>query len=405
MNTDGLDLVVSVIAPPKTACLKRPYCKSRRLKVVTRHVQTLRSPTRTVAEQQVLSPDLLHLHLLLIATLVTVEIGSGDIDRLAAATEFSGVVRVDADDEVVFAKAYGLADRADERPNTLDTQFALASGTKGLTALTVVALIERGDLELATTARSLLGADLPMISSDVTVEHLLCHRSGIGDYLDEDTDVDITDYLMPVPVHELDTTESYLRVLDGHVTKFGAGEQFSYCNSGYVVLALIAERAAEIQFPELVTELVCRPAGMAHTSFLRSDELPGTAAIGYLATDGIRSNVFHLPVVGSGDGGIYSTAADVHALWTAFLDGRIVPMEWVTAMTSPRSEAPLQSSRYGMGFWLDESDERLMLVGSDAGVSFRSVHDPGKRLTHTVLSNTSEGAWPLARHLEEIVGR
>ena len=42
-----------------------------------------------------------------------------------------------------------------------------------------------------------------------------------------------------------------------------------------------------------------------------------------------------------------------------------------------------------------------MLEGCDAGVSFRSVHDPRSSLTHTVISNTSEGAWPIGRYLEE----
>jgi hypothetical protein len=40
----------------------------------------------------------------------------------------------------------------------------------------------------------------------------------------------------------------------------------------------------------------------------------------------------------------------------------------------------------------------------DAGVSFRSVHDPGSDLTHTVLSNTTDGAWPIAKHLAERLG-
>ena len=66
-------------------------------------------------------------------------------------------------------------------------------------------------LELSTTARSVLGGDLPLIDDGVTVEHLLAHRSGIGDYLDESAEPDINDYLMPVPVHELATTEQYSR--------------------------------------------------------------------------------------------------------------------------------------------------------------------------------------------------
>ena len=128
---------------------------------------------------------------------------------------------------------------------------------------------------------------------------------------------------MPVPVHELATTEQYLAVLDGHPPKFAPGERFSYSNSGYVVLALLAERASGVAFHELVVERVCRPAGMVDTAFLRSDELPGRAALGYLELNGgWRTNVFHLPVRGSGDGGIYSTAADVRSLWAALSPAR-----------------------------------------------------------------------------------
>lgn len=105
-----------------------------------------------------------------------------EIDSIAAAIGFSGVVRVDLGDAVELSKAYGLAHRGHEVPNTVDTQFAIASGTKGLTAVAVVSLIEDGRLDLSTTARSVLGEDLPLVRDDVTVEHLLSHRSGIGDY-------------------------------------------------------------------------------------------------------------------------------------------------------------------------------------------------------------------------------
>lgn len=143
------------------------------------------------------------------------------VDRIAAETGFAGVVRVDRDDTVSLAKAYGLAHRGCNVANTIDGQFGTASGTKGLTALTVVSLIEQGRLQLATTARSVLGGDLPLINDDVTVEQLLAHRSGIGDFLDEEAaDYELSDYVLEIPVHKLATTEQYLRVLDGYATKF-----------------------------------------------------------------------------------------------------------------------------------------------------------------------------------------
>jgi CubicO group peptidase (beta-lactamase class C family) len=327
-----------------------------------------------------------------------------ELDSLAAQTSFAGVVRVDRGDDLDVERAYGLAVRGAGIPNTVDTRFGIASGAKGPTALTVVSLIEDGTLDLATRARTFLGEDLPLVDDDVTVEHLLAHRSGIGDYLDEDGPGEITDYVMPVPVHTLANTEDYVTVLDGYAPKFRPGEAFSYCNGGYVLLALLAERASGVPFYELVAERVCGPAGMDDTAFLRSDELPARTAVGYLAADGLRSNVLQLPVRGSGDGGLYSTVADVRALWRAFFARRIVSKKWVDEMTRPRSDVSDHGRRYGLGFWLHASTDAVVLEGYDAGVSFRSLHDPGTDTTCTVISNWTDGAWPIARQLAELLG-
>ena len=169
----------------------------------------------------------------------------------------------------------------------------------------------------------------------------MAHRSGIGDYLDEDLPMDLTDYLLTAPAHQLATTEDYLRVLDGFATKSPPGDRFSYCNGGFVVLALIAERASGVDYHDLVRTRVSEPAGMSDTDFLRSDELPGRTALGYVPIDGTwRTNVFHLPVRGTGDGGIYSTVADLRRLWTAMFAGRIVGADTVADLVSGAQRRP-----------------------------------------------------------------
>lgn len=323
--------------------------------------------------------------------------------RRATECGFSGVVRVDRAGHTEVAQSFGFAERAFRAPNTLTTQFGIASGCKGFTALTVVALINEGRLSLSTAARSILGDSLPEIDERVTVEHLLAHRSGIGDYIDEEAGFDPSDYVMRVPVHQLATTEEYLAALDGAPSKFAPGDRFSYNNSGYVILALIVERLTGTPFHALVTEKVCGPANMSNTAYLRGDELPAGVARGYLTADGLRTNVLHLPVLGSGDGGIYSTAEDVHRFWVALFEGRIVPMRWVQEMVRPRSDVPAESRRYGLGFWLHGDRDVVMLEGCDAGVSFRTVHDPSAAVTWTVVSNTSDGAWPIAGLLDELL--
>jgi CubicO group peptidase (beta-lactamase class C family) len=321
------------------------------------------------------------------------------VDRRARESGFSGVVRVDSGDEMLFAGAYGLAHRGWRVPNRLDTRFQIASGAKGFTALAVGSLIEDGRLALDTTARSLLGEHLPLIDDDVTIEHLLAHRSGVGDYLDESGGLDVTAYVMPIPVHRLACAEDYLAVLDGYPQVFPPGERFAYCNGGYVVLAIIAERAAGQPYHDLVHERVCQPAGLVDTAFLRNDESHERLAEHYLTDVGRRTNVLHLPVAGVGDGGITSTAEDLHAFWQALFAGRIVSSDLVAEFTKVYTEEAGDGMSYGLGFWLEQRGRAVILEGYDAGVSFRSLHDPTAALTATVMSNTTDGAWPIAQDL------
>jgi CubicO group peptidase (beta-lactamase class C family) len=325
------------------------------------------------------------------------------VDDKAAETGFSGVVRLERSGVVELDAAYGLADRRHGIAMTTGTRLGMASGSKTFTALVVMRLVEDGLLSLSTRAREVLGADLPLIGDDVTVEHLLCHRSGIGDYLDEDV-LDSEDYPMPVSVHRLATTEDFLPILDGYPTKFAAGERFSYCNGGYVVLALIAERVTGRPYHDLVRDLVCSPAEMAHTDFLRSDSLPGDAAVGYVETAGQwRSNVFHLPVLATGDGGAYTTSADMSRFWEALMGGRIVAPETLADMHRPRSKPdPGESDCYGLGFWVKTDSPEITMSGGDAGVSFWSAHHPARDTTATVIGNTIGGAWPVAEVIDSL---
>jgi CubicO group peptidase (beta-lactamase class C family) len=293
---------------------------------------------------------------------------------------FSGVISIRRDDEVVGEWAVGLADRTAGVANTPGTRFGLASGTKTFTAITVLSLVADGLLSLDDAARALLGDDLPLIADDVTIDHLLTHTSGIGDYLDEEVDA-----LAPlsIPAQRLDSTPAYLPMLEGFPTKFAAGERFSYCNGGYVVLAVLAERAAGAPFARLVADRVFAPAGMTSSGFPRSDLLPTGTATGY--KDDGRTNVFELPVVGSGDGGAHSTVADLHRFWRALRAGRILPQELVPLALEPTTAEADDGMGYGRGVWLDDGD--LVMAGGDHGVTAVSRHDPATGITVSGLAN------------------
>ena len=324
------------------------------------------------------------------------------IDGVAAEIDFSGIVQVVQHDPVGYERAWGMADRAHALPNTLDTLMAIASGTKGFTAVATMSLVSDGLLDRGATVRSILGDDLELIDPSVTVEHLLTHTSGIGDYLDESILEDADDYVMPVPVHRLATAADFLSVLRGHPMKFEPGTRFEYCNGGYVVLALVIEAVTQSNYYDVLAERVFTPAGMANTAFLRYDRLPGSAAIGYIEDEeGWRTNHLHLPVRGVGDGGAFSTAADIAAFWDAMFAGKLVPLSLAEEMTRPHNDAGDDAMHYGVGFWLRQDPSVVMLEGSDPGISFRTGFHPASHTLYTVMSNTSTGAWPIVRVLDE----
>lgn len=313
------------------------------------------------------------------------------------AEQFSGVVVVDDGGRRVIELASGLAARADERAMRVDTRLASASVTKGFTALTVMSMVAEGRFALDTTLRSIVGDDLARVHPDVTIEHLLGHTSGVGDYLDEDVPGDIDDHAVGVSVHELTGPEAYVPLLDEFPQADPPGERFKYNNGAYVMLALAIERSADGSYHDEVRRRVFEPAGMTATDFLRSDRLPADTALGYLG-DG-RTNVFHLPVIGTGDGGAYVTAPDMIRFWRALFDGAIVERSVVDEMVTPRRAGPGRD-HYGLGFWVAPDGSAAFLVGMDAGVSIRTGTYPATGRSFCVVANDSSGAWPIARVVE-----
>lgn len=327
-------------------------------------------------------------------------LGFSQLEEHARAHDFSGVARVQRRGEVIVEFACGDSDRANERANNLETRFAAASGAKALTALTIMSLVESGAFALDTTLRTVVPGDLPHVDEAVTIDHLLTHRSGVGDYLDETAGGDVDDHVLgSLSAHTLQTARDYLPLLNAHEQQSGPGERFAYNNSGFVMLSLVVETTSG-SYHRAVRDRVLAKAAMDDAGFFRTDDLPANTALGYLANG--RSNVFHLPVIGMGDGGIFLTLDDTAAFWDAFLTGRIVSPESVAAMTAEVS-VHSDTRSYGRGFWLGPGADHVWFEGMDAGVSFQSGVFRNADVRYSVLSNTSSGAWPLVHAICDAV--
>jgi CubicO group peptidase (beta-lactamase class C family) len=88
--------------------------------------------------------------------------------------------------------------------------------TKGFVAVATMSLVESGALSLDTRLRDLVGDELPLVDPAVTIENLQTHRSGVGDYLDEEQLGDIDDFIFDASVNTLATPDDYLPHISGH---------------------------------------------------------------------------------------------------------------------------------------------------------------------------------------------
>jgi len=317
---------------------------------------------------------------------------------------FSGSVRIKKDDVLVYNKAFGYTDRSNHFRNRTDTRFGIASGTKTFTALGIGRLIDMGKLELTSPLIKCLSESFPGIDNEVTIDHLLTHSSGIYDYFDEDLIEDFDNFELPIPNHKLYGPKDYIPMLHGPM-KFSPGEKFCYCNSGYILLALVIEKLSGMDYSTFIEKEIFTKTGMVSSGYFSMDQLPEKTAFGYIDNKTEwKTNFFSVPIKGAGDGGAFTTASDLEIFWKALLDGRIISTELMLKFTDSHIQAweVNKGSFYGRGMWIRENDstKKMIMEGCDAGVSCLSFcYSPSTM--YSVLSNTTSGAYAINKIIQE----
>ena len=331
------------------------------------------------------------------------------IDTLDASLEthaFSGVVSIRHHGQTLYQRAAGYADRSNRIANSLDTRFGIASGTKFLTALAIGKLIATQKLSLATRLQDCLALDFPQYSPEITLRHLLTHTSGIPDYFDEEKVTDFDHFFISRPWYELKGPRDYLAVFPDEPMKFPPGTRFSYSNGGYILLGVVIEAVTGLPYQHYVEQAIFKTIGMERSGFFAFNQLPEQTALGYIEETGDwRTNIYNLPIIGASDGGAYTTADDLATLWKAFWENEIVPQDLVELYATPyvKAESESEDTYHGHGLWIDMGpggQPEVYMTGCDAGVSFRSSVKRSSGLQVTVMSNTTNGAWPVLRDIE-----
>jgi CubicO group peptidase (beta-lactamase class C family) len=316
--------------------------------------------------------------------------------------DFSGVFSVSTPEGVIFQRACGYRNRAENLPNEIGTAFAIASGTKLFTALSICKLIDSGQMDLNDRICDLLPHDLKAIDKDVTVFHLLTHTSGVGDYIDEEESGDYFDVLKLYdtrPVHKWDCLTYYLPMFNELPPKFKPGERTGYSNAGFILLGLAIESVANRPYHQYVHENIISPLGLSHTGFYRMNNLPGNTALGYVynkARGAYETNVLYMPIVGGSDGGLFTCADGLARLWWAVFSGGVFSPDMLRQFLTPHG-------KFGLGVYIRKESKAYYTVGGDFGVDFFSACFPQSGIVVSALGNTEKNTFPLLKKMEECI--
>jgi D-alanyl-D-alanine carboxypeptidase len=313
-------------------------------------------------------------------------------DELGATGDFSGSVLVAWQGDCVFEAAYGMADRTRGIPNQIDTKFNLASMDKMFTAVAILQLVEEGLVALDDT----VGVYLPEypnrdVAHRVTIEELLTHTSGLGDYFESPTYLDVYD--------KIRSLDDYLALFADEPLLFPPGTDFQYSNSGFIVLGLIIEAVTGVSYYDYVRDHIFLPTGMLSTACYELDAGTPNLAIGYTTRDEngdeagvLRDNSLMLPMRGGSAGGGFSTAPDLLAFANGLMENRLLTAE-STQLALEAKVYYAANAGYGYGFFVRVVENHLMVGhgGSFPGIcSMLSIY-PDLDYTVIILSNSDHG--------------
>lgn len=226
---------------------------------------------------------------------------------------FSGVILVARGDEVVFEKAYGMANYEFGVPNRADTRFAIASITKRYTGI-ILARLEAEEKLSMDDKLSKWVADFP--SADrITVRHLATHYSGVRD---------------PEDLRRLIRMNFTAADVVEHMKKKALGSEpgatYSYTTANYAILGYIIESVTGKPFSAVVNQYIYTPARMKDSGELTTTSVVPRLASGYMPDPYGRG----LSVCGPEDtswkiagGSSYSTARDLHRFARAWVGGKL----------------------------------------------------------------------------------
>lgn len=174
---------------------------------------------------------------------------------------------VTKDSRLVYARGYGLADRDSGERVRPESMFRIASLSKPITAVGVLQLVERGQLELETKVHSVLELGDPADTrwKDVTILHLMQHTGGWDRDVSFDPMFRSVEIAADQGVEPPAMPEHIIRYMLKIPLDFNPGDRYAYSNFGYCLLGRVIERVTGMPYERYICKRVLDPLGIRHS--------------------------------------------------------------------------------------------------------------------------------------------
>jgi len=282
------------------------------------------------------------------------------LEKDSAADKFSGAALLAKDGKPIFTGAYGMADREKKIPNTLNTKFRIGSMNKMFTAVSILQLVQAGKISLSDPVGKYL-TDYPNkdIATKVTIQQLLTHTGGTGDFFGPQFDAHRL---------ELKTLQDYLKLYGERAPEFEPGSRWEYSNYGFLMLGVVVERVSGKNYYDYVSENIYKPAGMASAGSFPEDQIVPDRSIGYTQFGGaaLRPNTDTLPYRGTSAGGGYCTVEDFLRFANALTNHKLLNQQNTELLTTGKVDTP-RGDKYAFGFMDNGAGKAMRHFGHGGG--------------------------------------
>ncbi|MBZ4406841.1 serine hydrolase [Myxococcus sp. MISCRS1] len=317
---------------------------------------------------------------------------------------------VASDEGSTWSGAAGVSDAPGQQPMSAQHRFRAGSIMKTFVATAVLQSVEQGKLTLEDTLTQHLPASVTARianASSITVAMLLAHRSGIPEWVTEETNLAIV--MDPEHVWSL---EEILGISGAQSPAFPPGSQYGYSNTNYVLLGEILSAVEGRGWREVVRERVIERAGLSHTRAPEPADLscPAPCARGYVPMDEEMADLTVVdPSMAGASGGhaLETTVADLLTFWKKLRAGALFEREQTLESMLAFQSAPEPESRlvgYGLGVMRLESQGVVALghLGTTAGYQSFMLYLPQ---TRRYLTGSINVMGDLAAVLEPLLER